>query len=89
VGEEFPVSCRDPAGRVDVRALDGGAATAIRLKVWPANGSEPTAWQTTATDTTAALQTTGAVGLSSYLSGRVTNSPVVLRLDDLNARPVG
>jgi len=28
------------------------------------------------------------VGLTSYLSGSVTNGPVVLRLDNLSARPV-
>ena len=56
--------------------------------MWPANTSEPTAWRTTATDSTAAAQVAGAVGLSSHLSSSVTNAPVVLRLDDVSARPV-
>jgi len=56
--------------------------------VWPASQTEPTAWQTTATDSFAALQNPGAVGMTSYLSGSVTNAPVVLRLDNVTARPV-
>ena len=68
--------------------VTGTNPTTIRLKVWPAGATEPTAWQTTATDSTAALQGAGAIGLSGYLSGSVTNAPVVLRLDDLSARPV-
>ena len=67
--------------------VTGTDPTTIRLKVWPAGATEPAAWQTTATDSTAALQGAGAIGLSGYLSGSVTNAPVVLRLDDLSARP--
>jgi PKD repeat protein len=68
--------------------VTGTNPTTIRLKVWPASQTEPTAWQTTATDTTAGLQNPGAVGLTSYLSGSVTNGSVVLRMDNLSARPV-
>jgi PKD repeat protein len=68
--------------------VTGTNPTTVRLKVWPATGTEPAAWQTTATDTTAALQNPGAVGLTAYLSGSVTNGPIVLRLDDVGARPV-
>jgi PKD repeat protein len=67
--------------------VTGTDPTTVRLKVWPASQAEPPAWQTTATDTTAALQAPGAVGMSSYLSGSATNGPIVLRLDDLTARP--
>jgi hypothetical protein len=67
--------------------VTGTNPTTVRLKVWPATGTEPAAWQTTATDTTAALQNPGAVGLTAYLSGSVTNGPIVLRLDDVSARP--
>ncbi|UOX99811.1 PKD domain-containing protein [Blastococcus sp. PRF04-17] len=68
--------------------VTGTNPTTIRLKVWPTTQPEPAAWQTTATDTFAALQNPGAVGLTAYLSGSVTNAPVVLRMDDLSARPV-
>jgi PKD repeat protein len=68
--------------------VTGTNPTTVRLKVWPATQTEPTTWQTTATDTFAALQNPGAVGMTSYLSGSVTNGPIVLRLSALSARPV-
>ena len=68
--------------------VTGTNPTTVRLKVWPATQAEPTAWQTTATDSFAALQNPGAVGMTTYLSGSVTNGPVVVRLDNLTARPV-
>ena len=68
--------------------VTGTNPTTVRLKVWPATQPEPTAWQTTATDTYAGLQTAGAVGLTTYLSGTVTNAPVVVRISALSARPV-
>jgi hypothetical protein len=68
--------------------VTGTDPTTLRLKVWPASTTEPTAWQTTATDSGAGLQSPGAVGLTAYLSGTVTNAPVVVRMDDLTARPV-
>jgi hypothetical protein len=61
----------------------------VRLKVWPSGTAEPSAWQRTATDSSAGLQAAGAVGLTTYLSGSATNAPVVLRMDDLSARPTG
>jgi len=67
--------------------VTGTSPTTVRLKVWPATQPEPTAWQTTATDTFAALQNPGAVGLTAYIPSGVTNTPVVLRLDNLTARP--
>ena len=75
--------------RLHVRLqVTGTDPTTVRLKVWPAGAPEPAAWQTSATDPTAALQGAGSIGLSAYLSGSVTNAPVVLRLGDLSARPV-
>jgi PKD repeat protein len=68
--------------------VTGTNPTTVRLKVWPATQAEPTAWQTTGTDTFAALQSPGAVGITNYLSSSVTNAPVVVRMDALTARPV-
>ncbi|MBN1098038.1 hypothetical protein JKP76_19675 [Blastococcus sp. TML/C7B] len=65
----------------------GTAPTTVRVKVWPAGSAEPTEWQRTATDSTAALQAPGGVGLTTYLSGSATNAPVALRMDDLAVRP--
>jgi PKD repeat protein len=67
--------------------VTGTNPTTVRLKVWPASQTEPAAWQTTGTDTYAALQAPGAVGLTAYLSSSVTNVPVTVRLSNLNARP--
>src|SRR3712207_2666774 len=68
--------------------VTGTTPTTLRLKVRPAGTAEPTAWQTTATDTFAGLQSAGAVGVATCLSGSATNAPVVVRMDDLSARPV-
>src|SRR3954468_3243935 len=67
--------------------VTGTNPTTVRLKVWPASQAEPTAWQTTGTDTYAGLQSAGAVGLTAYLSSSVTNVPVTVRLSNLSARP--
>jgi hypothetical protein len=67
--------------------VTGTGPTTLRLKVWPASGTEPAAWQMSATDPTAALQAAGAVGLTAYLSSSATNAPVVLRMSSLTARP--
>ena len=60
----------------------GTAPTTVRAKLWSAAATEPTAWQASATDTTAALQIAGSVGLRSYLSATATNSPVTTRFDN-------
>ncbi|MGY1802647.1 PKD domain-containing protein [Blastococcus sp. SYSU D00922] len=86
----LPTSITYAAGsQLSVRMQTTGTnPTTLRLKVWPAGTPEPTAWQTTATDTFAGLQSAGAVGVATYLSGSVTNAPVTVRIDDLSARPV-
>ena len=67
--------------------MTGTNPTMVRLKVWPATGTEPTAWQSNSHRHGRALQNPGAVGLTAYLSGGVTNGPIVLRMSDLSARP--
>jgi PKD repeat protein len=61
----------------------GTSPTTLRAKLWRQGTTEPTAWMVSGTDSTAALQTTGAVGFHSFLAGTVTNAPVVARFDDL------
>jgi len=63
----------------------GTSPTTLRLKVWPAGSPEPAQWQHTTTDSTAGLQTAGAIGLRTYLSGSATNTPVTLSVDDFKA----
>jgi hypothetical protein len=62
--------------------------TTIRSKVWAAAGPEPATWQLTGTDSTAALQAAGSVGLAAYLSSSSTSAPVIVRLSNLSGRAV-
>jgi glucose/arabinose dehydrogenase len=75
-----------PNARVSLRVQATGASpTTVRLKAWAAGQSEPAAWGVTATDATAALQTSGSVGLQGYLSSGATSGSVI-RFDDFSAR---
>ena len=65
----------------------GTAPTTLRVKVWARGAPEPDTWTVTVTDTTAALQAPGGVGLFTYLSGSATNAPVLGLFDDLRASP--
>jgi hypothetical protein len=47
-----------------------------------AGSAEPTAWQATATDTTASLQAPGALAVAGYVSGSATTLPIQIGLDD-------
>ena len=67
--------------------VTGTAPTTIRAKVWLSTATEPATWQVTATDSTAALQSAGSVGLFTFISGTSTNSPWVFRFDDVRAVP--
>lgn len=92
-GVETPLTSQTIAGlmaaatdhlRIRLR-VTGSGPTTLRGRVWRATSSEPTAWQVTTTDTTAALQRAGGVGLWAYLSSSATNSPVTASFDDLMA----
>ncbi|MCX7523031.1 PKD domain-containing protein, partial [Microbacterium sp. STN6] len=61
--------------------VTGTSPTTISAKAWPAAQSEPASWQAVATDSAAALQAPGGVGLKSYLSGSATAS-VTTGFDD-------
>jgi PKD repeat protein len=63
--------------------VTGTGTTSLQMKVWRADGTEPTTWQRTGTDTTASLQSAGAVGLEAYLSGSSTNAPITAAFDNL------
>ena len=63
----------------------GSGATTLNGKVWKVGSPEPGAWTTSTTDSTAGLQSAGAVGLFTYLSGSATNAPVTLSVPDFNA----
>ena len=69
--------------------VDGTNPTTLRARAWPATATEPTTWQSTATDTTAALQNPGSPRLSTYLSSSATNGPITVTYDDLTATTIG
>jgi len=65
----------------------GTGTTSLATKVWLQGTTEPTPWLLTTSDTTAALQAAGAVGLGNYLSSSSTNAPVTVSFDDFTAGP--
>ncbi len=71
---------------VRVRAT-GASPTNLMLKVWRLGTAEPAAWTVSRTDTTAALQGPGSIGLLPYLSPSATNAPVQARYDNFRAVP--
>lgn len=62
----------------------GTSPTSLKAKVWAANGPEPT-WQREVTDTTAALQASGRIGVFGFLPSAVTNDPVTVSFDRIVA----
>jgi hypothetical protein len=64
----------------------GNGTTTVQGKIWLGSNPEPAAWTGTTTDSSASLQTTGAVGLRSYLSGSATNAPIAVSFDNLTAQ---
>ena len=64
----------------------GSSPTTLQAKVWRVGSPEPANWLLTAGDATASLQTSGSVGLMSYLWSSAGNAPVRARFDDLEVR---
>lgn len=56
--------------------VSGSGTSTLNATAWT-SGAEPAAWQLSATDTTAALQQPGAVGLGSYVSASATTPTTV------------
>ncbi len=69
-----------------LRAVGNGTTT-LQGRIWFGSDPEPTTWQIQTTDTTAALQAPGGIGVHHYLSGSATNAPVVMSVDNLTAKP--
>jgi len=69
--------------------VTGTNPTNLAARVWKEGSTEPSSWQLQATDTTAALQANGSVGIWDYLSGSATNAPITMSVDDFVAGPVG
>jgi hypothetical protein len=62
--------------------VTGISPTTLRFKAWTTGQSEPSTWQLTKTDSTAELQTSGAVGLRCWLPRTATNAPVRFIFDN-------
>ncbi|MCZ2825176.1 MULTISPECIES: PKD domain-containing protein [unclassified Modestobacter] len=78
-----------PGTELEVRVQASGTEpTALAVTVWVAGTTEPATPTVTATDSTAALQSSGAVGLTAYLSGSAT-APVDVQFRQLTVTPVG
>ena len=74
---------------LNVRLETSGTAPAtVQVKVWKAGTVEPTAWDLTRTDDTAALKRPGGIRLDIYTSGSATAATTV-RVDDLRVDPAG
>ena len=67
----------------------GSGTTNLRAKVWKDGTTEPTTWLVSGSDTTAAFQGPGSIGLLSYLSGSATNAPVTVKYSEFAARLTG
>jgi PKD repeat protein len=65
--------------------VSGTSPSQMGFKAWAASGTAPSNWQVTASDSTAALQAAGGLGLVSYLSASSTNAPVVASFSQLLA----
>ena len=76
-------------GVIRVRAqISGTDPTTIRIRAWAGGSPEPATWTYTATNSTAALQVAGGVGLRSYISGATGNAPVVVSFDDFRVTSI-
>ncbi|SDO31373.1 PKD repeat-containing protein [Nakamurella panacisegetis] len=67
--------------------VTGSGTTTLSARVWKVGTTEPAAFQINSTDTTAALQVAGAVGIQGYLSSTATNAPVTLKFDNFEVDP--
>jgi PKD repeat protein len=65
--------------------VTGTNPTTIQAKAWKVGTTEPAGWNLTATDTTAALQAAGGIGIYSYLSRTSTPAPQTITIDNLTA----
>jgi PKD repeat protein len=69
--------------------VTGTGPTVVRARAWASSGAEPGSWPVSASDSTAALQHAGAVGLISYVSSAATNAPITVAFGPITARPTG
>ena len=66
--------------------VTGSAPSTLRAKVWRDGTTEPATWLLSAGDNTTSLQSSGSVGLMSFLWSTAANAPVQAKFDDLEVR---
>ncbi|MGH1550676.1 PKD domain-containing protein [Leifsonia poae] len=71
---------------VRMTTVGNGTSTTLNAKAWDASQPEPTAWQATATSTTAAMQAAGSVGVVAYISASATDATTTVRFDNFSAK---
>jgi CSLREA domain-containing protein len=62
--------------------VTGANPTTIRVKAWADGQAEPGSWQFTATNSLAALQGAGRLGLRTYVTNGLSNGALRLSFDD-------
>jgi len=65
--------------------ITGANPTTIGVRAWADGQIEPAGWQFSATDSAAALQGAGGVGLAAYMGSATSNAPVTFSFDDYSA----
>ncbi len=60
----------------------GASPTTLRMRAWVDGSPEPSTWAYTATDSTAAVQGAGPVGIQARLSSSATSIPTVFSIDN-------
>ena len=71
-----------PGALINVHGqMVGNGSTAFYMNAWASGQSEPSGWQYTGGDSTAALQSAGSVGLRAYLGSNVSTPPVTFSFD--------
>ena len=79
-----------PGERLNVAVqAEGVSPTVVRVKVWKDGTAEPAAWAYSLTDSTAGLQSAGAIAFESYLGGSASNAPIDVSFSNVWAGPVG
>ena len=73
--------------RVRLR-VSGTGPTSLSARVWEQGTTEPSTWQLQTTDTTAALQSAGGVGVWTYVSSSATQTPMIVSIDDVVVAPL-
>jgi CSLREA domain-containing protein len=69
--------------------VTGANPTTVRINAWADGQPEPAGWLFTATNSAAAVQSTGSVGLRTYLASAATNAPVTVSFDDYAVSATG